>query len=180
MKILVCASIALLVASFTGCAKVGSQAGKTLIGAEKVAVKGAPTLERTAAGRTAGSIEGAAAPAVATAEQGTISAARRWATRINKWADTYDKAVEAGDILSELLASPPAVEPQSFPGSLSDVRPISQQRLAVNPESGNYSLPNNVGGFIFYTSRGTAMYFCAYHTKYGEMHFFNAQGRRIG
>lgn len=160
-----------------GCAKVAPKAGKAFTEGEKVAMKSAPAIERTGGRAAAGRAGGGALPA---AGGGASTAARRWAERIEKAHDAYEKANEAYDILCEIVNGPPAGPLGTFPRPASEVRPISNQRIVIDPQSGGYALPNNFGGFSFYTPNGSPLGFCAYNSATGEMHFFDHTGIRVG
>jgi hypothetical protein len=111
---------------------------------------------------------------------GAKTAAPRWAERIEQAHNAYEKAKEAYDILCEIVNAPSAGPLGSFPRPASEVRPVSDRRIVIDPQSGGFALPNNFGGFNFYTPNGEPLGFCAYHSALGEMHFFDYKGVRVG
>lgn len=178
MRPFIVPAVLFVAALLAGCAKVAPQAGKVAVQhAEKSLAKAAPVGERAAGRYAAGAGAMEAAPAAGSIAK---TAARRWAERIEKAQNVIEKAHEAYDILWEIVNAPPAVPQTTFPYSPSDVKPVSQQRIVVDRGSGGFVLPNNFGGFNFYTPDGQPLGFCAYNVTYGEMHFFSDKGVRVG
>lgn len=176
MRALVGAVAVGAVVTFTGCAKVAPPAAKAVVKGEQSALKSAPRLGRPG-GKVAGGHAGELAPVAAGEPK---SAARRWADRIERAHTAYEKANEAYDILCEIVNAPSPGSLGAFPRPASEVRPISNRRLVIDPQSGGFALPNTVGGFNFYTPDGEPLGFCAYNSAVGEMHFFDHKGVRVG
>ncbi|MBA4192668.1 MAG: hypothetical protein C0467_32275 [Planctomycetaceae bacterium] len=177
MKEVVVATVLAAFVFAMGCAKVAPQAGKAIVGGEKAAVKSAPYIERSGGRVASAGAVGEVAPGTGRVAS---SASRRWADRFERADNAQDKACEAYDILWEIVNSPSGGSLGSFPRPASEVRPVSDQRIVIDPQSGGYALPNNFNGFNFYTPKGEPLGFCAYYSVRDEMHFFNDKGIRIG
>jgi hypothetical protein len=167
--------MAFLVFGLSGCGRAGPAVGKALFqkGEGALVQNGEKALERSAsqAGKTA----------------------TRQESRFEKWEEKGRKFFEDhGDDLADLVPNPlddrqnqqnvpPAPrmgDGQRFPLPLSSVQPLAGYEPRVDPDSGDFSLPNNYGGVILYDSSGSPLGFSARNKSTSELDCFDRFGNR--